>query len=155
MQKPPVPFRARTSRGFTLIEVVAVLIILGIVSAVAVSRMSNMDDYDLASQVEVVKNHMRYAQSRAMAGSSEWGIHFTSATTYYLFEGVGSTTQISLPGENSATVNLTAKNSKLTITVPNPDRVTFDGFGSPGPTPITIATSGDNIVVTPNTGFIP
>jgi prepilin-type N-terminal cleavage/methylation domain-containing protein len=145
----------KKARGFTIIEVISVLLILGIVSAVVVSRIDNLDSYDLSSQVEVVKNHLRYAQSRAMGSANPWGIHFDSATTYYLFQGENPTTQISLPGENSSLVDLAGKNSKLIITPPNPDRITFDEFGSPGTNTITISTNGGNIVITRYTGFIP
>ena len=149
--------------GFTLIEVVAVLVILGIVSAVVAVRMSDTGAYDLASQVEVIKCHLRYAQTRAMNSNLVvWGINFTDSTHYYLFQGAGSTTPVLFPGEDSVTIDLTAKKSGLTIT---PVRITFNEFGSPcaasgtPPAPLTadvpIATNGGTITVTKNTGFIP
>ncbi len=41
----------KNQRGFTLIEVVAVLIIIGIVAAVAMTRATSTRDYDIISQV--------------------------------------------------------------------------------------------------------
>jgi len=141
--------------GFTMIEIIAVLVILGILSAVVAVKMSGTSDYDLASQVEVVKNHLRYAQIRAMNTDTNWGINFTSPEQYNLFEVVGSTpTARLLPGEDNATVILTNK-SKLTITPPTGGSVTFDSYGSPGAETITIETTGGTITVTQNTGFIP
>jgi MSHA pilin protein MshC len=151
--------------GFTMIEVIAVLIILGIVAAVAAVRMSGTSDYDLSSQVEVVKGHLRYAQTRAMNSNTVvWGIHFPDSTHYYLFQGAGSTTPVLLPGEENAAIDLAAKNSGLTITNA-PIRVTFNEFGSPcaasgtPPAPltadVTITTNHAAITVTRNTGFIP
>ena len=137
-----------------MMEIIAVLLIIGIIAAVVVSRMGDTRAYDLASQVEVVKGQLRYAQSRAMSANSPWGINVTSTTTYYLFEGAGSMTPVLLPGENSITVSLTAKNSSLTINSA-PQRITFDGYGSPGTTTLTVTTNGGNITVTKNTGFIP
>ena len=142
--------------GFTMIELIAVLLIIGIIATVAAVRMSNTKPYDLASQVEVVKNHLRYAQVRAMNTNTypNWGINFDSATTYYLFQRTGSNTRVLIPGENDATVDLVAKKSALTITTGG--RVTFDSYGSPGSAnDITIATNGGTITVTKNTGFIP
>jgi type II secretory pathway pseudopilin PulG len=146
--------------GFTLIEAIAVFVILGVIAAVVAVRLSDTSAYDLASQVEAIKGHLRYAQSRAMNSNLVfWGINFNSATTYYLFQGAGSTTPVQLPGEDSATISLTAKNSGLTIT---PVRITFNEFGSPcnaSGTPLTadatVATSGGTITITQNTGFIP
>ncbi len=142
-------------RGFTMLEIIAVLLILGIIAAVVASRMANTAAYDLSSQVEVLKAHLRLAQSRAMGSGSPWGINFVTSTTYYLFEGNGSTTPVQLPGEDNATVNLTTKKSGLTIGSA-PQRITFDAYGSPGATTLTVTTNGGvNITVTKNTGFIP
>jgi prepilin-type N-terminal cleavage/methylation domain-containing protein len=148
--------------GFTMMEIIAVLVIIGIIAVVAVSLMSSTTAYDLPSQVEVVKNHLRYAQIRAMNTDTIWGINFNSATTYYLFQGIGSTTPVQIPGENGATINLAAKKSSLTITPPTGGVVAFDSYGRPLnnsgtllTADVTVATTGGNITVTKNTGFIP
>ena len=147
----------KNRNGFTMIEVVAVLLIIGIISAVAVPRIIGTSDSDLSSQVEVVKTHLRYAQIRAMNTDTVWGINFTS-TTYYLFQGVGSTAPVLIPGEDNAIVSLTTKKSKLTITPPTGGSVTFNSYGSPGGGDVTIGTNApapnDVIKVTKNTGFI-
>jgi type II secretion system protein H len=140
--------------GFTMVEIIAVLLIMGIIAAVVASRMADTTAYDLSSQMEVVKAHLRLAQSRAMGSSSPWGINFAASTTYYLFQGDGSTTPVQLLGEDNATVNLTTKQSGLTINSA-PQRITFDANGSPGTTTVTVTTNGGNITVTKNTGFIP
>jgi prepilin-type N-terminal cleavage/methylation domain-containing protein len=150
----PPARRAAREAGFTMMETIAVLLILGIIAAVVVSRMGDTRDYDLASQIEVLKGHLRYAQSRAIGSSMPWGINFATSTTYYLFQGDGSTTPVQLLGEDNATVNLTTKNSGLTIGSA-PQRITFDVYGSPGATTVTVTTNGGNITVTKNTGFIP
>ena len=148
--------QTRDQRGFTMIEIISVLLLIGIIAIVAVVRLSSTSSYDLASQLEVLKVHLRLAQTRAMSASSPWGICFSSSSTYYMFEGDGSTTPVPIAGENSATVDLTTKKSALSITstaaIP---RVTFDAYGSPGNTTLTITTSGGDITVTKNTGFIP
>lgn len=140
--------------GFTMIEVVAVLVVLGIVAAVVAVQMSGTSAYDLASQVEVIKGHLRLAQSRAMGSGTPWGINFATSTTYNLFQGTATTVAVQLPGEDSATVSLTVKKSDLTITSA-PQTITFDAYGSPGTTTVTVATTGGNITITKNTGFIP
>lgn len=146
--------QTRGKPGFTMIEIIAVLLILGIIAAVVVSRMSSTSSYDLTSQVDVLKAHLRLAQARAMGSSSPWGINFATTTTYYLFQGIGSTTPVQIPEEANATVDLTAKGSGLTIGSA-PQRITFDAYGSPGTATLTVTTSGGNITITKNTGYIP
>ena len=143
-----------SNQGFTMIEVIAVLVILGILAVVAAVKMSNTSDYDLSSQVEVVKGHLRLAQAKALSSGSPWGIHFANSTSYYLFQGTGSTTPVLLIGEDNAIVNLVTKKSALQITSA-PQRIEFDAYGSPGGTTLTITTNGGNITITKNTGFIP
>lgn len=140
--------------GFTMIEAIVVLVILGIVAAVVAVRMSDTSAYDLASQVEVVKGHLRLAQSRAMGSGSPWGINFDSTKTYYLFQGAATAVAVQLLGEDNPAVSLTIKKSGLTITSA-PQTITFDAYGSPGTTTVTVTTNGGNITVTKNTGFIP
>ncbi len=150
-----------SEKGFTLIEIIAVLIILGILLAFAIVRMNTTSDADLASQIQVIKNHLRYAQSRAMSTGTVWGVNFDTTTTYYLFDGSSPSTQVSFLGEKASTVNLIDKKSKLTITSA-PQNIRFNAYGSPVDssgnliaTTITVSTNGGNFQITKNTGFIP
>ncbi len=136
-------------KGFTFIEIIAIIIVIGIISAVAVSRISSTADYGRIGELDKVKSHLRYAQGRAIRTNANWGISFNSASTYFLFQNV-ITNPILFVGENSNQVTL----SKLSITSA-PQTITFDRFGSPGAADITVVTSGGNITVTANTGFIP
>lgn len=72
--------------GFTLIEIIAVLVILGILAAVAVSRM-NFNNADLSAMEASLKSHLRYSQSKAMhSDTMVWGTRINSSTDrYWLF----------------------------------------------------------------------
>ena len=59
-----------------MIEVIAVLLLFGIVAAVVVSYAPSTDTYKLASEEEIMKGHLRYAQFRAMSDKMSWGINF-------------------------------------------------------------------------------
>jgi MSHA pilin protein MshC len=154
MKNPIV--RLTSARGFTLMEMIVVLILIGIVSAVIAVRMYDTQHYDIASQLEVVKSHLRYAQSKAMSSGSSWGINFNSSQTYYLFNAASPNVPAMMLGEKNAVVNLGAsgKKSELSITSA-PQVITFDAYGSPGQTTLTVSTNGGDIVITKNTGFIP
>jgi type II secretory pathway pseudopilin PulG len=139
----------KMEKGFTVIEIIAIFVIVGIVSAVAISRINSTADYGRIVEFDKVKSHLRYAQSRAIRTNSNWGINFSTSNTYWLFQTV-STNKILFVGEASNSVTL----SKLSITSALPT-ITFDSFGSPGAADVIVTTSGGNITVTANTGFIP
>jgi prepilin-type N-terminal cleavage/methylation domain-containing protein len=140
---------AQFSKGFTVLEVIAVLFIIGILSAVVISKAVSSTSEEALAELHQVKAHLRYAQSRAMADNADWGIYFISADSYCLFQSDTANRRV-LPGENANTVTL----SHLTITTAA-QTITFDGNGSPGPNDVTIGTSSDTITVTGNTGYIP
>ncbi len=139
----------KVERGFTFFEVITVILILGIIGAIAIVKMSSPATYGVIGELDKVKSHLRYAQGRAIRTNSSWGVNFNSASVYWLFQNAVAT-KINFFGENPNQVNL----SNLSITSA-PLTITFDRFGSPGTADITVATSGGNITVTANTGFIP
>ena len=157
-----------------MIEIIAVLLVISIIGAAAViSGGYSTSDYDLTSQTEIIKGHLRYAQARAMNTDIVWGIDFSSATTYSLFKYTGgSNVPVDLPGEASSTVVFQDGNGNptgMTVTVAT---VSFDSRGKPytgEPPAQTLQNEGDGwrtitlsyeggtetIRITNNTGFIP
>jgi len=151
--------RSKSNQGFTLIEVIAVLIILGILGVVIASRTSSTSTYSVKSQAEAFKSHIRYAQSRAMATDSIWGITVSDDKHYSLFRVKvdNSTVTVLLPGADSNPVVLKEDEPSLS---PSSGTISFDGKGSPivGYTPsFTVSMGGETetINITQNTGFIP
>ncbi|MCX6224406.1 MAG: type II secretion system protein [Bacteroidia bacterium] len=171
--------RCRNNKGFTLIEVIAVLVILAIVSAVAISRATGTSEAKLQAEVDTLKGHLRYAQYLAMndiytsdatapgyATRTQWGINITGTTSYNLVKYVGGASvahTFTLPGDSSATHTFESPVTAMVTTA----LVLFDEWGSPysdtatklpGTSSITIATlnpGGQAITIIPETGFIP
>lgn len=150
-KKTDIHSKLSNSKGFTMIEIVAVLIILGIIAAVAISRGLSVNDVTAQSEVETLKGHLRFAQSRAMNELSpvKWGIQ-ANGSSYTLVRNLnGDNTTFDspshLPGESSA-IHTT------TLSGAGSGTVLFDDWGNPTVTVITFV--GRSISITPNTGFI-
>lgn len=142
-------------RGFTLIEAIAVLIILGIVSALAISRGMATDEVQLQSEVDTLKGHLRFAQYKALNDlpGVKWGINVAgSSYTLVRVDSSGTTQPLSLAGESSYTHNFAGS---ITAAVTGSNPILFDEWGSPGTSAITVNMGSKTINITPYTGFIP
>jgi len=164
---PPGSVRGKSvlpynNRGFTWVELIVVLLLMGILSAVIVSTMTTSDNEIMAAIVGI-KSHLRYAQSRAMSTSSNWYVQFDAAPdpdTYTLYKA-GEGARV-FPSESSTTLSLL---DGLTISGASPAVVLFDYLGRPytdsgattpqsGVRTLITSTKG-NIEINPETGFIP
>lgn len=139
------------SPGFTLLEVICVMLLIGIVSMMVLSRTMD-NSAQLMGEVEVVKGHLRYAQTRAMNSNQSWGIHFSGSS--YTLEENGVTSVTALPGESGAVGTLAGGSISSTA---NP--IVFNQWGNPGDTSITVTISDGTdtqfFTIAPFTGFIP
>ena len=150
------------NKGFSVIELVAVLVIVGVVSAVAVPKIiSTVTATDVIGQTAVIKSQLSYAQSLAMNSDLRWGI-CCDGTDYWLFQGGNTANKVTLPGEDSDTVNLADKHISMA-----PFTVSFDLWGAPYSDAsastalsvdktITVSSGSDSrtITITKNTGLI-
>ena len=149
LPQPRKPY-LHTQQGFTLLEVIAVMVLIGILLAGVVSRMVDTSA-QLAAEVEIAKAHLRFVQSRAMNADVPWGISFDGGSYTMLADGLPSNGL--LPGESSATHTLSAGTISATI---NP--VLFDQWGSPGGIDITVTVADPSgsisFVISKNAGGI-
>lgn len=155
----------RKSPGFTIFEILVVLmIILVIGSIVLFSSVYNPAGYDLRTETEIIKTHLRYAQARAMNSNQVWGIEFfrdpSDNSYYHLFsydELTATTTSMLLPGEESDPVALPTGMIISEVTV------YFDDWGKPyagvpsstSSTTMTVTVDTEAVIITKNTGYIP
>jgi len=153
--------RYRNNSGFTLIEIIAVVLIIVIVSAVVIAIGFSRTEVDLATQTEVLKSHIRYAQAKAMNTNAVWGVSL-AATSYSVFSRAsGAKQNVLVLGQDNETINLP---TGMTVST---GEISFDNWGQPysGDTAtgtsitinIVLTYNGqtNNISVLQNTGFIP
>ncbi|WP_176637305.1 pilus assembly FimT family protein [Desulfolutivibrio sulfoxidireducens] len=135
--------------GFTLVEIIAAVILLGILAAVAVA-MYDEGNADAVAEAETFKSHLRYAQIRAMGDIYPWTITVggSSSTLSTTNPSIGTPT---LPGESGATHTL---RDGVTVTA---GTFTFDWRGratAGGGTSVTFDGDPDIVVsVLAETGF--
>jgi prepilin-type N-terminal cleavage/methylation domain-containing protein len=175
-----VPKIFKTQNGFTLIEIISVLVILGIRVTVAVSRMSNFDVAVYTGR-DALKAHLRYAQTMAMnkdpntGTETIMGINYDAgANQYWLFRGTNTSDILLLPDDSKYVtgdrkIDLAAKK----ININSGFTIYFDNHGIPytaytnsttntplvNALPIVVTSlsgsSSKSLTITPQTGFIP
>ncbi len=123
-------------RGFTLIEIIMVLLILGVLSYFVATRLFSGDSPDQNAEMELVKNHLRYAQARAMNTEARWGIKF-EPTRYWLYKDPATGTIVRLPGVETTDGAVVLSRIQLSG---YPATVSFDYVGSPGDSAIPSIT---------------
>ncbi len=138
-----------------MIEMIAVLVIIGIMAAIAISHAMDTSSLNVNSEAAILKNNLRFAQIKAMGdiAPDTWGINVGSGSYTLVCTGSNCPAVPNLPGDNSVTHSFP---SGITAT---PEAINFDTWGSPiGNTPsitLTVGSQTASITVTADTGFIP
>jgi MSHA pilin protein MshC len=139
--------------GFTIMEIVAVLIVLSILAAVAVNRVSYSGS-KLIAQADTVKSHLRFAQLKALQDDvNSWKVEVSPSSYSILCEGGDCPASIILPSESSHTHHFPAG-----VTASADTTVAFDSWGSPGDEAleITLTEGGKTLTINiaAHTGYI-
>ncbi len=151
--------------GFTLVELVVILVLVGILAFTAIPRYLNKGAVDASVMAEQLANDIRYTQSLAMTSGQRNRINLT-ATTYQITTSsggllthpvTGTTGPIVLNGVTLGGYNVPPLNGYIA----------FDGKGTPytdivAATPLAanatiVVTAGGNarnVVVSPQTGRV-
>lgn len=66
----------RRTRGFTLVEILCVVVILGIASAIIIPQIGSRDDLVVSSAARVLMSDLIYAQNRAIATQQRQYVQF-------------------------------------------------------------------------------
>jgi prepilin-type N-terminal cleavage/methylation domain-containing protein len=75
--------RVSARRGFTLIEILAVVVILGIASVLVIPNLGTRNDQYVAAAARVVMADLMYAQSQAIVTQNLVYVNFNTGTQQY------------------------------------------------------------------------
>jgi prepilin-type N-terminal cleavage/methylation domain-containing protein len=157
--------KAGKDKGFTMIEMIFVLIVLVIVAAVFMSRYLSTGTNELMIETDGLKTSLRYAQMKAMNDTLQpnsnprWELEIGNAMSYTLYRrgDDGARVSVSLPGVVPASPTHVLSGG-VTVTSGVGLVITFNDWGSPGTSNLSITLTQDiqsgNISITKNTGFI-
>ena len=130
------------TRGFTLVELIAVLVLIGIMSAVAVTRMVDRSPFDAVAFSDQATGLLRYAQKMAVAQNRNVFVRVTAASVALCYTtGCEPGNRVAAPGgssTNSATTRAACADSAWACEAP-PEQVRitpaiqfyFDPVGKP------------------------
>ena len=166
-------------RGFTMIEMVAVLIVMAIVGVLVVSRYT-MGSEQMIAETVALKSSLRYAQIQSMKDETDtdpvkWGIHLSSdGLSYELYKNNAAAADVMIPAKlpdakkDPPPVYQHSLQNEVQIKSGRNTTINFDKWGRPldaAGTPLTLdienlilsqrGTDADPIFVTKNTGYIP
>jgi prepilin-type N-terminal cleavage/methylation domain-containing protein len=152
--------RNASRRGFTLIEILCVVVIIGIGSAIIVPQIGSRDDLRCVAAARQLMGDLLYAQSRSIAlGKMQYVQFDTAGGTYKVLDAVSPNNVITNPVSQQAyTVTVgTGALAKVSITTASFDgnpTIGFDTMGVPyswtsaaGP----VAMSAGSVVFTSGT----
>ena len=100
MRRPTVGLHVKKKAGFTIIELVVALAIMGIAVSIAIPGFSRwLPDYRLKSAATHVYTNLQLAKMSAVRDNSEWAIYFNPAfDAYQVRYGTGLNGAYSDPG---------------------------------------------------------
>ena len=161
--------------GFTLVEIVVVLLLMSILGVALLGRSITTSNLDLNSAADKVRNQLRFAQAEAMKRTDTvWGVK-SSGSEYWMFRDTNpdnAANQVRVPGgDYPGAINRINEND-LGATLVEDFTVFFDRIGKPysaytnpstnvpllSTLPITVQAKGGTetrtITITPETGLI-
>lgn len=133
----------RMVRGFTLIELIIVIVLLGVVSIYVAPRITTSGFKELA-EVTKFRTHLRYAQHNAMTRGGFWGVEVDSASqSYTLYD---NNTAVNFPDEKNSSVKVSKSISYSSVEITD-NKIFFDYLGRPVKSDGAILTSATQVTI--------
>lgn len=148
-------------RGFTLIELVIVMVLLGVLAAIVLPRLGE-GSFRSAAFAEQVAAAFRYAQRLAVATGCEIQVEVNAAAGSYAISrradgsdtSCGTSGAFTLPVANPAGGGAFAATATGGVAVTQGLTLRFDAQGLPTPNGGTAIVGGRSIVIEAETGHV-
>jgi MSHA pilin protein MshC len=138
---------SRPQCGFTLTELITVIVILGIISAVAIPRFFDRNVFESRGFYDQVISTLRYAQKAAIAQHRFVCVAVTTPQTITLTQGLTAACGGSLASPTGAAAYIVS-NANVSITAPAAGNfISFDCLGRPRTVGDAAATCASGNVV--------
>lgn len=145
--------------GFTMIELVVVLVLLGIMAGIALPRMVGMSDFRVLAFRDSVVGGLRFAQKTATSHRRVVCATFTASTmTLAMSAGGSCNVALAMPGGSATVTSPDATNAAFSP-VPaglffQPDgRITSDAAGTTAAS-ATVSIGGQSLSFEGTTGYV-
>jgi MSHA pilin protein MshC len=145
-----IPHKKRQKNGFTLVELVVILAVLGILAAFALPQFFNLDEYRERAAYDEVAGALRYAQKLAVGSGCAVRVVF-AGNTYALQQGTGGCNDPAFATISGHPVN-DGSVSNVTLTS-TPATFVFDPMGRCS-TDVTVDVGSKTIQVIGATGAV-
>jgi len=138
--------------GFTFVELMVVIIIVGILAVVAVGKLTAVDSFTVQGFFESVKATTRFAQKLAVAQRTLVVVVVNPGGISVCYTDAGCASPVTDPTTGKAM----SLNAPAGVTVSGVSQ-TFDGLGRATPGGVIAVIGGgvtNNLVVEPQTGYV-
>lgn len=149
----------RSEHGFTLIELITVVVILGVLAVVAIPRMGNTE-YRTQEFADKTVSALRYAQKSAVSHRRKVCVSFTATSVSLAMDtndGNGCASSLLLPGSTTATLNSPDPIKAQFSASDDLSQLIFNADGTSGNRTLNIPVSGQSpitINVVGTTGYV-
>lgn len=144
--------------GFTLVELVVTMLIVGIVSAVAIPRLISSSDFDNRAFHDEVVTALQYAQKKAIASRRNVCVAFTASTVTLMSAsayGAAAACEQNLISPSGDTPYVIAARAQAAFAA-TPANLQFDSEGRPsnGTQSLQVKDYPSAITIWQETGYV-
>jgi MSHA pilin protein MshC len=155
-------------RGFTLIELVMVLVLIGILAAFVAPKLGNVTSTKAGSFTDKLRADMRYAQDLAMTRNQRYRVYFNtapaSAQGYVVVNDAngngtwgeaGEIASDPAGGGNLSVILNAGQYAGITVSTPAGGFIEFNSLGVPtAAATLTVTPGGQTVTITAQTGTV-